>query len=91
MQFEWDEKKRRTNLRKHGIDFRDAILIFASITTTLEDDRFHYGEARFITFGMLKDKVVAVSHTERSGKIRLISIRKATRNETKSYLEQVAH
>ena len=91
MQFEWDENKRRTNLQKHGVDFVDAVKIFAGFTVTLQDDRFQYDENRFITFGMLKGRVVAVLHTERQNRIRLISIRKATRNETKAYFEQIAH
>ena len=91
MQFEWDENERRTNLQKHGVDFVDAVKIFAGFTVTLQDDRFQYDENRFITFGMLKGRVVAVLHTERQNRIRLISIRKATRNETKAYFEQIAH
>ena len=91
MQFEWDENKRRTNLQKHGVDFVDAVKIFAGFTVTLQDDRFQYDENRFITFGMLKGRVVAVLHTEPQNRIRLISIRKATRNETKAYFEQIAH
>ncbi len=91
MQFEWDENKRRTNLQKHGVDFVDAVKIFAGFTVTLQDDRFQYDENRFITFGMLKGRVVAVLHTERQNRIRLISIRKATRNERKAYFEQIAH
>jgi len=46
MLFEWDEAKRAANLRKHGIDFRDAGLVFAGATVTREDRHHSYGEQR---------------------------------------------
>ncbi|MEW5805058.1 MAG: BrnT family toxin [bacterium] len=81
MKFTWDEEKRKANLVKHGIDFADAKAVFAGATFTFEDDRFPYGEQRFITLGMLEGKVVVIVHTERNKVIRVISMRKATRNE----------
>lgn len=69
MRFEWDEPKRKANLRKHGIDFVAAEKLFADYTVTVEDDRFEYGEERFITFGILDGEVVAVAHTERGNLI----------------------
>jgi len=53
MRFEWDEAKRRSNLHRHGIDFADAESVFAGETVTFLDDRFEYGETRFLTFGLL--------------------------------------
>jgi uncharacterized DUF497 family protein len=53
MKFTWDEKKRITNLRHHGFDFVDAPSVFDGLTFTYEDDRFDYGEQRFVTLGML--------------------------------------
>jgi uncharacterized DUF497 family protein len=91
VQFEWDEKKRRANLQKHGVDFLDANEIFAGITVTIADDRFDYGEQRFISFGLLRERVVAVAHAEKPDALRIISIRKATKNESKAYFAQVAH
>jgi len=85
MKFEWDDNKRKSNLAKHGIDFKDANQIFEGITFTFEDDRFDYGEERYITIGMLRGTVVVVAHTESDDVIRLISIRKATKNEQKLY------
>ena len=67
-----------SQLRKHGIDFADAERMFRGFTLTAEDDREPYGEQRFLTLGMLEDQVVSVAHTERGGRIRIISIRKAT-------------
>ncbi len=53
MQFEWDESKRISNLRKHSIDFLDVPPVFNGAILTIEDDRFDYGEERFVTFGLL--------------------------------------
>jgi uncharacterized protein len=51
MDFEWDEDKRLTNLRKHGVDFVDVPSIFDRDTIMVEDNRYSYSEQRFITFG----------------------------------------
>ena len=50
--FEWGEGKRQINAQKHLIDFADAVDIFQGDTVTVEDDRFDYGEQRFITLGL---------------------------------------
>lgn len=89
MNVEWDEEKRKHNLAKHGIDFRDAAAIFAGGTLTLEDTRYGYEERRFLTLGLLQGRVILVVHTERSGTIRVISMRKATKNEQRSYFESI--
>ena len=54
MEYEWDEAKRLANLRKHGIDFIDIPIVFNGDTLTVEDDRYSYGEQRFVTFGLLQ-------------------------------------
>jgi uncharacterized protein len=87
--FAWDEAKRLANLRKHGIDFRDAPKVFRGFTLTAEDDRELYGERRFLTLRLLEDQVVSVAHTERSGNIRIISIPKATKHEARFYFSQI--
>jgi uncharacterized protein len=89
MEFAWDESKQVSNLHKHGIDFSDVPEIFRRAIVTVEDDRFNYGEERFVTFGMLQGRVVAVVHTESENYIRIISARKATKNEQKTYFEQI--
>jgi uncharacterized protein len=89
MQFEWDESKRISNLRKHGIDFLDIPPVFDGSILTIEDERFDYGENRFVTFGLLQGRVVAVVHTEGDDYIRVISARKATKYEQKTYFEQI--
>lgn len=88
MEYEWDEANRLVNLRKHGIDFTDVPGIFGGDTVTVEDDRYSYGEQRFITFGLLQGQVIAVVHTECEDYTRIISARKATKYEQRTYFEQ---
>jgi hypothetical protein len=90
MNFKWDDTKRKANIKKHGIDFIDAPMIFAGYTLTIEDDRYDYGEERFVTFGILDGRVVAVVHTETEDLIRIISIRKATKYEEEVYFSQIS-
>ena len=85
MEFEWDEKKRDLKLKKHGMDFIDAKKVFESATLTIEDSRFIYDEQRFITLGMLEGIIVIIAHSEENEIIRVISMRKATKNEQKIY------
>ena len=89
MRFAWDETKRRANVRKHGLDFADAEVVFAGITITMKDDRFSYNEQRFVTLGMLRDVVVVIAHTETASSVRVISMRRATRNEEILYFEAI--
>ncbi|MCP4338552.1 MAG: BrnT family toxin [Desulfobulbaceae bacterium] len=91
MEFEWDEEKRQVNIRKHGIDFVGVEELFAGFTITMEDTRFEYDETRFITIGLLNGRIVVVVHTERQEAIRIISIRKATKYEERTYFEQIAY
>ncbi len=87
MKFTWDEKKRKTNLAKHGLDFTDAKRVFTGATFTFNDDRFDYGEQRYITMGILKGFVVVIAHTETAEVIRIISMRKANKHEQKIYFQ----
>lgn len=64
MRFEWDEAKRRSNIQKHGIDFVGIENAFAGTTVTVFDDRFDYGEPRFLTLALLNGRVVVIAHTE---------------------------
>lgn len=90
MKFEWDEDKRLINVRKHGIDFVDVVIAFDGDIVTIEDDRFEYGERRFMTLGLLSGRVVVIVHTEREDVTRIISVRKATKHEERNYFEQIA-
>ncbi len=89
MKFEWDEAKRATNLDKHGLDFELAHFVFAGDTFTFEDNRMAYGEQRFVTLGLLDDTVVVLVHTENDDEIRVISLRKAVKNEQKLYFTNI--
>jgi uncharacterized protein len=90
MEFEWDEDKRLTNINKHGIDFIDVSQVFEGDIVTIEDDRYGYGEQRSVTFGLLQGNVVAVVHTDRGEFVRIISIRKATKNEHRRYFQAIS-
>ena len=89
MRFEWDERKRRSNLEKHGVDFSDLASLFAGETVTVLDERFDYGEHRFITLGLLKGIVLTVAHTETDEVVRILSARKATRYEEETYFKEI--
>ena len=91
MQFEWDEEKAISNLKKHGIHFDDAAFVFAD-ANRIEwfDNRENYGEDRFNTVGLVFGVLLCVCYTVRNnGKtIRIISARKAYGNEKKQYHHQ---
>ena len=89
--FEWDEKKNRANIRKHGISFDEAKTVFYDENARLIDDPDHsVEEARFIILGLsfnVRILVVCHCYRENDEKIRIFSSRKATKNETKDYEE----
>ncbi|MEC9360047.1 MAG: BrnT family toxin [Pseudomonadota bacterium] len=89
MQYEWDENKRLANLRKHGLDFRDAPRVLEGPILSAEDSRF--AEVRYFCIGLLKDFVVVVAYTYRGDVTRIISMRKATTHERKKFLERFSH
>lgn len=81
MHFSWDEKKRESNLKDHGLDFVDAEKVFEGPTFTYEDDRFEYREQRFVTLDFVSGVAVSIVHTETEDEIHVISFRKATTKE----------
>jgi uncharacterized protein len=86
--FEWDSEKARENLNKHGISFEEAATIFGDpIAITIDDlDHSTAMEDRFVTIGSTRRHlIVVVCHTDRHGTIRLISARKANRQERDQY------
>ena len=83
----WGDPKRRRNRIEHGLDFADAARVFAGPTFTFEDDRFAYGEGRFVTLGLLSGIPVSIVHTETSYEIRIISFRKATAREAAIFFQ----
>lgn len=92
MNYEWDEEKRQRNIEERGIDFEDVPALFDSTIVVMEDDRYEYGEVRWVAFGILQGIVMAVVYTEREGEtIRVISVRKATKRERREYYAQIAN
>lgn len=88
MRFVWDEKKRKSNIRKHAYDFHDARIVFEGHFTVIEDDRQDYGETRYIGLGELDDEVVLIVFTTPDeDTIRIISMRSATDDEREAYYE----
>ena len=86
MKFEWDEAKNRSNLKKDGISFEEAILIFDGPILTYPDTRLDYGEERWLSIGGIEDiMVVVVVHTNRAGVTRIISARPAKQRERRLY------
>jgi hypothetical protein len=87
--FEWEEAKAVANLEKHQVSFEEASTVFQdNLSLTGRDPDHSVGEHRFVTFGMsAKNRVLLVAHTERGGKIRIISARPAKRAERKIYEE----
>ena len=88
MLFEWDDEKDKINRQKHEMPLRAGIPVFDDVNAIeFEDDRFDYGEERSIIIGVdNRTKLLYVVYTMRSKNItRLISVRKATRNERKLY------
>ena len=89
VEFHWNEMKSRENLKKHGLCFEDAAGIFEEETVTFLDDRFEYGEKRYLTLGTLDGRVIVTVHAQRGETIRIISMRKANRREKKIYQERL--
>jgi uncharacterized DUF497 family protein len=81
MNFTWHERRRATNLRKHGFDFADAEQVFSGPTMTQEDARDYDGEQRYNTTGFLGLAIVTICHTETKHEIHIISMRKAQPDE----------
>ncbi|TNE36179.1 MAG: BrnT family toxin [Alphaproteobacteria bacterium] len=88
-EFEWDDAKARENLKKHGIRFETACEVFRDpFAIELLDDRFDYGEERYILIGNSTAGVLTVVHTERGDLVRIISARCAEPNEKRFYHDQ---
>ena len=91
MRFEWDEAKRKTNIVKHGIDFKDVPEMFTGLMLIGPDVRKDYGEPRKIGFGFIRGRLMTVAFTEREpDSIRIISARKANQREETYYQETIA-
>jgi uncharacterized protein len=92
MKFEWDEAKRLSNIRKHGVDFNEAKAVFLDLDRLESlDDRYDYREERIIAVGSSGTRLLAVVYVERGNILRLISTRVATRDETDEYIQAQTH
>jgi len=89
LRFEWDSSKAASNLRRHGVSFEEAIGIFADPLARIFDDEDHtIDEHREIIIGhSMRERLLLVVFTQREAVIRVISSRKATKNERKDYEE----
>jgi len=91
MEFEWDPRKARINLRKHGVSFTEAGTIFGDeLAITVSDPDHSDNEDRYITIGWSdRRRLLIVSHTDRGDQIRIISARELTKAERKEYEKAV--
>lgn len=92
MKVEWDPNKAASNLRKHGIDFADAVIALEDENALTIEDKYH-NEQRFKTLGLGPNlNVLLVVHAEKDQQtIRIISARKADPSETKQYYRGKSH
>jgi uncharacterized protein len=87
MRFEWDEKKAESNFVKHGIQFEEAVTVFADPYLMFTEDSSHsQGEERELAIGEMEDgSIIVVVFTMRGERIRVISARRATKRECQQY------
>ena len=87
MEIEWDNNKAASNLIKHKIDFEDAKNIFLDPNRLEREDKRHYDETRIQVIGIVNQVVLFVVYTKRNGKNRIISARRANKNEQRQYYQ----
>jgi uncharacterized protein len=85
MTYEWDESKAKANFVRHNVDFNSAIDFEWELAIETYDDRFDYGEDRWIAIGIINKKVHVLVYTIREENIRIISLRKANKREREFY------
>ena len=85
--FEWKPQKAKSNLKKHGVSFEEASTAFQdTLSLTIDDPLHSIDEERVVLIGMSnKNRLLVVVHAERGDNIRIISARKATKEERKNY------
>jgi hypothetical protein len=85
----FDPAKREWTLEHRGLDFADAEKVFAGPKFTVEDNRRDYGENRYLTYGRLDDRLIAIVWTPRGDGRHVISMRKANEREQRKYQSQL--
>ncbi len=89
LKFEWNKSKAKENYAKHGVSFELAEKVFKDpFAVEFLDDRQDYGEERFIVIGMVDGDILYVVYTERKDVIRIVSARRATKREQKTWFQQ---
>lgn len=86
-EYEWDNEKRELNLKKHGVDFVGAIKVFDD-QYRIEFSSHRKGEERFQTVGSVHEIIISIVYTVRKNKKRIISARRASKNEREKYHEE---
>ena len=81
MAITYDPSKRARTFTERGLDFEDAVLVFAGTTVELVDDRQNYGELRIVCYGLLHGRVVVIGYTPRGEDRHVFSMRKANDRE----------
>lgn len=91
IEFEWDQHKAKTNIKKHRVSFREAATVLRdSLGITIFDPDHSENEDRFISIGMSKSgRLLLVAHTERENRVRIISARELNRLERKAYENEI--
>ena len=87
MEIEWDNNKAASNLIKHKIDFEDAKNIFLDPNRLEREDKRDYNETRIQVIGIVNQVVLFVVYTQRNGRYRIISARRANKNEQRQYYQ----
>ena len=88
MDYEWDPRKTAANRRKHGVAFSIIENFDWDTALVVSDDRRDYGEPRWLALGMIDQRLYSLAFTIRGDRIRLISLRAASRTERTLYREQ---
>jgi hypothetical protein len=89
MEISYDAEKREWTLRERGLDFEDAVHVFAGTSLTIEDDREDYGETRYQTMGLLNERLVMLVWTPRGRGRHIISMRRTNDREKRKYEAQL--
>ncbi len=90
MRYSWDQRKNRSNIKRHGIDFEDARRIFDGPTVEKVDDRFDYGEVRVYAVGLVNGMEVTVVYTDRENdERRIISAWRSEPHERRLFWQNI--
>ena len=90
MNYQWDPAKSKSNVKKHGVEFADALGVFEDPDAITIEDTDSEEEQRFLSIGLdVLGRIIVVAYTYRDDDVHLISARKATKKEVKIYEERI--